>query len=348
MTEASESWYMRARGRILGPFTLAQIVSLRDRGQLSQFHEVSNDRRSWMTAGQVPELFAGLGSVGLGPEADAPIYSVADDPGIGSRDAAVEPAPGWFYALGSDRGGPVPLVELQRLADAGAIGPFTLVWRSGLPDWTAAHQIPELRFSGTAGTSPGAPIGPVPQSVQIAANQATQPVVSRTSGLAIASLVLGILVLCGIGSLLATIFGAVALNQISQSKGAADRQGHGHRRTGPGDPRTVLAGLDVLTWLPEHGAQHVIVSRGNPLQASRGTDDRAGRAPLFIKLDPQAPGHVAELLFDIVPGLSHHEDEEAGLFGGFSTNLATASNACRSASRSRAPGSGHPDRRPTR
>lgn len=43
-----------------------------------------------------------------------------------------------------------------------------------------------------------------------------------TNGLAIASLVLGILSLCGIGSILAVIFGHVSLNQIRRS---GDREG---------------------------------------------------------------------------------------------------------------------------
>ena len=48
---------------------------------------------------------------------------------------------------------------------------------------------------------------------------------ARTSGLAIASLVLGIIWLCGLGSLLATIFGAVALSQISRSRGQLEGKG---------------------------------------------------------------------------------------------------------------------------
>ena len=40
-----------------------------------------------------------------------------------------------------------------------------------------------------------------------------------------ASLVLGILVLCGIGSLLATIFGAVSLGQIARSNGTLTGKG---------------------------------------------------------------------------------------------------------------------------
>lgn len=48
---------------------------------------------------------------------------------------------------------------------------------------------------------------------------------SRTSGLAIASFVLGLLGLCGIGSLLAVIFGHCALSEIDKSGGAVTGRG---------------------------------------------------------------------------------------------------------------------------
>ncbi len=51
------------------------------------------------------------------------------------------------------------------------------------------------------------------------------PAVTKTNGLAVASLVLGLLTLCGLGSLLAVIFGHVALGQIKQSNGAQTGRG---------------------------------------------------------------------------------------------------------------------------
>ena len=47
----------------------------------------------------------------------------------------------------------------------------------------------------------------------------------KTNGMAIASLVLGILWICGIGSILALIFGLVARNQIQESQGQQQGQG---------------------------------------------------------------------------------------------------------------------------
>ena len=48
---------------------------------------------------------------------------------------------------------------------------------------------------------------------------------ATTNGLAVASLVLGILTLCGIGSILAVIFGYVGKGQIDRSGGAQSGRG---------------------------------------------------------------------------------------------------------------------------
>jgi len=63
-----------------------------------------------------------------------------------------------------------------------------------------------------------------------------QPVATKTSGLAIASMVLGILWLYWVGSVLAVIFGHVALSQINKSGGT--QQGRG----------MAIAGI-VLGWV---------------------------------------------------------------------------------------------------
>jgi Domain of unknown function (DUF4190) len=60
----------------------------------------------------------------------------------------------------------------------------------------------------------------------------------RTNGMAIASLILGILWICGIGSILALIFGLVARNQIRDSRG--QQQGDGMAIAG-----IVLGGIGV-------------------------------------------------------------------------------------------------------
>jgi hypothetical protein len=49
--------YVRVRGKVLGPFSPAQLANLRDRGQFRSFHEVSEDRVGWQAASTLPGMF---------------------------------------------------------------------------------------------------------------------------------------------------------------------------------------------------------------------------------------------------------------------------------------------------
>lgn len=53
----ANSWYVRIRGKIQGPFTLDALKALRDRGQIGSLHEVSPDRHVWGPASSVAELY---------------------------------------------------------------------------------------------------------------------------------------------------------------------------------------------------------------------------------------------------------------------------------------------------
>ena len=65
--------------------------------------------------------------------------------GAGTAPPALEPPPlpttMWYYAVGSERRGPV---EESALLDMGVLNPGTLVWKAGLSGWVAASSIPEL------------------------------------------------------------------------------------------------------------------------------------------------------------------------------------------------------------
>ncbi len=68
MSQGSGGWYVRAKGRTLGPFSWVQLESLRDRGQLAQFHEVSQDKRTWVHASTLRELFGDRSASGQAAE----------------------------------------------------------------------------------------------------------------------------------------------------------------------------------------------------------------------------------------------------------------------------------------
>jgi hypothetical protein len=148
----------------------------------------------------------------------------------------------YFFAIGSEQRGPV---TLEQLATAG-LKPDTLVWRDGLPEWTAADALPELAAlfqspqAATGAATPVTPVappgGPVPSPVPALAYQTSASVGGSQNGMAIAALVLGIVALVtmicdGFGlipGILAIIFGVLARKQI----GNREAQGWGMATAG--------------------------------------------------------------------------------------------------------------------
>jgi hypothetical protein len=227
-------WFVKARGRVLGPLTWAQLESLRDRGQLARFNQVSQDRQSWISAASLVRLFPHV--EGAGPSLPTAsgratlaastarldefiILDDADADSSASTARTAQEAPTWFFARDGARHGPLRLSALQGMADGGEIAPDTLLWKSGMEDWTPGFLVPELSFPAGAG-APAAPIGPAaPPSRQWSGVPVRANPGPRTSPLAFASLVLGLLWLCGIGSLAAIVLGVVSQRQIARSNG---------------------------------------------------------------------------------------------------------------------------------
>ncbi|WP_193212825.1 PH domain-containing protein [Luteolibacter marinus] len=71
----------------------------------------------------------------------------------------------WFYGSAEgERVGPVSIGELSRLAGQGKVGPKTLVWSFGYPDWIPAEQIGDLLMAARDAV----PANPVPTTVPAA------------------------------------------------------------------------------------------------------------------------------------------------------------------------------------
>lgn len=52
--------------------------------------------------------------------------------------------PVWFVGVNGQSLGPYTVPDLQRFLSSGQLGPASLVWRQGLPDWAPASTVPEL------------------------------------------------------------------------------------------------------------------------------------------------------------------------------------------------------------
>jgi len=62
----------------------------------------------------------------------------------------------WYYTMGGQQQGPVPLEHLKHWLTSGQLGPTELVWREGMSNWVAANQVPELQGFAPAMTGAAA------------------------------------------------------------------------------------------------------------------------------------------------------------------------------------------------
>ncbi len=129
----------------------------------------------------------------------------------------------WYYSKSSTQLGPVDESELRAKLASGEVSTADLVWREGMTDWLPAARVAELSLQSPlpAATSPTPPAsgGVVnspysPPAYAGGAMSASPP----TSGLAIASLICGImgLVTClFLPGIPAVICGHMALSQMA-------------------------------------------------------------------------------------------------------------------------------------
>jgi hypothetical protein len=140
---AEKTYYVRIRGKVMGPFGLQKLRSLRDRGQLGRFHELSQDRQQWQAASLVAELFPEEITAGTGP--DQP-YGLAVSPAelpAGPASQPASPSPEvWFFVNADDKQeGPVTQERLTSMWRDGLLSPMSMVWKEGMVGWQAISTV---------------------------------------------------------------------------------------------------------------------------------------------------------------------------------------------------------------
>ncbi|PQO28215.1 GYF domain-containing protein [Blastopirellula marina] len=255
-TAETSQYYIRARGKIMGPFSLERLQTMRSRGQLSRIHEISVDKQNWQTAASF--MFSAPADEGYNLSADEeqdPLEKASQASSDSKPPEPIGNKAAWYYHVAGEMNGPVSIMDLRSLVSSRQLTSGELVWREGFADWIPISDVPELRHltsgmqshPGTSQTMAHMSSSDVSMG-QTSGQHIPHP---RTSGLAITGISLGVLglsfsVLSAVAQLLSSvavlllvsfalafgffsifsiIFSAVALKDISQSRGHLTGQG---------------------------------------------------------------------------------------------------------------------------
>ncbi len=116
----------------------------------------------------------------------------------------------WFYSKGGAQEGPFEEAEMRTRITSGQVGVSDLLWREGMAEWLPLAQVSEFSSASASSDSTSPYVTPEtnPASAPQAAAYAPIP---PTSGLAIASLVCGILAILSSCVYVGILFGIPAV-----------------------------------------------------------------------------------------------------------------------------------------
>lgn len=135
----AESYYVRIRGRVTGPFEVSQLQDMIKRGRFSRIHEVSEDGAGWVAAAEVDDLFPRPAKRNSSPSPDD-----ADLLEMTQVEAPKPELAEWYYTINDQRHGPIRLSQLRQLVTQGMVQPATQVWAQGMENWISASLVPDL------------------------------------------------------------------------------------------------------------------------------------------------------------------------------------------------------------
>ncbi len=131
----------------------------------------------------------------------------------------------WYYSSNETQHGPVTEEELKGKISSGEVSDKDLAWCEGMGDWKPVGTIAQFQSGSVAPTPMGAP-SPAAASPTPGVQPMGQPVqMAKTSGMAIASLVCGLVGIAGFFACIfpcvvgvgGVIFGHLALREIKKS-----------------------------------------------------------------------------------------------------------------------------------
>jgi TM2 domain-containing membrane protein YozV len=198
----ANTYYVRVRGRVLGPYTLDAVSQMAKKAQIGRSHEMSLDGEAWHPASEFPEVFD------RSPAAvDVPSQLIPSFGGQYPSGAAVPQVnhgptgPLWHYTLrGQQQTAAIPESALINLISTGQVGADDHVWCEMMASWDVVSRVPRLASfalpsapaAAGAGSQPAWPV--VQRSASAVADSPEyQAFVGKKTGAGILALFVGCL-----------------------------------------------------------------------------------------------------------------------------------------------------------
>ena len=146
MSDQNERFYVRFKGRVLGPLTREKTVDLAKRGQITKQHELSPDGVAWKLAQEFPELF----------ERERAVANQATVRERQQESSAPEaPTEEWYAHFDDSNQGPVDVKGMKNWIALGMVKKDTMIWRPGMAEWQSAELIRAEWFGISKSSKPG-------------------------------------------------------------------------------------------------------------------------------------------------------------------------------------------------
>ena len=132
MSVQEERFYVRFKGRVLGPLTREKTLELAKRGQITKQHELSPDGVAWKQADEFPGFFTSE-------------RAVANQTAVREKQQEVSapdvPSEEWYAHFNNSNQGPVDLKGMKNWIASGKVNKETMIWRPGMSEWQSAELI---------------------------------------------------------------------------------------------------------------------------------------------------------------------------------------------------------------
>lgn len=163
--DKTAEYYIRWRGRIEGPYSLARVRTLMEDGRLTRHHQFSRDRKTWRPLSSLGDKTAAsdehTSEQSTGTVASAQRGTHTEDPDTphlrlrnqkpgATQSMNVTHADEWFYIENDQPLGPVSKDALVRMFRDGVLAAHTQICRDGDDEWQSIGASSEFAMSSDA------------------------------------------------------------------------------------------------------------------------------------------------------------------------------------------------------